>query len=82
MEKIRGIIYACLSAATFGMIPLFANTAMQEGVNNDTILVYRYMIAAIVYGIYLLFRKTDLRIGKKACVELLWAGVGGDGLTA
>lgn len=46
MEKIRGIIYACLSAATFGMIPLFANTAMQEGVNNDTILVYRYMIAA------------------------------------
>ena len=43
MEKIRGIIYACLSAATFGMIPLFANTAMQEGVNNDTILVYRYM---------------------------------------
>ena len=82
MEKIRGIIYACLSAATFGMIPLFANTAMQEGVNNDTILVYRYMIAAIVYGIYLLFRKTDLRISKKACVELLWAGVGGYGITA
>ena len=71
-----------MSAATFGMIPLFANTAMQEGVNNDTILVYRYMIAAIVYGIYLLFRKTDLRIGKKACVELLWAGVGGYGITA
>lgn len=82
MEKIKGIVYACLSAATFGMIPLFANTAMRNGVNNDTILVYRYLIAAVVYGIYLIFRRTDLRISRKALEELLWAGVGGYGITA
>lgn len=82
MEKIKGIVYACLSATTFGMIPLFANTAMREGVNNDTILVYRYVIAAVVYGIYLMFRRVDLRINRKSLEELLWAGVGGYGITA
>lgn len=82
MEKIKGIIYACLSAATFGMIPLFAHTAMLNGVNNDTILVYRYVIAAVVYGIYLLFRQVNLRISRKQLRDLLWAGVGGYGITA
>lgn len=82
MGKIKGIVFACLSAATFGMIPLFAHTAMLEGVNNDTILVYRYVIAAVVYGVYLFFRHTDLRIDRAATGELLWAGVGGYGITA
>ncbi len=80
--KIKGIIYACLSAATFGMIPLFANTAMREGVNNDTILVYRYCIAAIVYGIYLLFRGVCLYLNRWQLRDILWAGVGGYGVTA
>lgn len=82
MGKVKGIIYACVSAATFGMIPLFANTAMLAGVNNDTILVYRYVIAALIYGIYLLFRRQDMRIDRFALRDLLWAGVGGYGITA
>lgn len=82
MEKIKGIVYACLSAATFGMIPLFAHTAMLHGIHNDTILVYRYVIAAVVYGVYLLFRHTDFRIKRAAVGEVLWAGVGGYGITA
>lgn len=82
MEKIKGIIYACISAGTFGMIPLFANTAMREGVNNDTILVYRYVIAALVYGVYLAFRNISLKINRETLIELLWAGVGGYGITA
>lgn len=82
MEKIKGIIYACISAATFGMIPLFARTAMLNGVNNDSILVYRYGIAAIVFGIYVMFRRIDMRITCRQLGDLLWAGVGGYGITA
>lgn len=82
MVKIKGIIYACISAATFGMIPLFVNTAMLDGINNDTILVYRYVIAALVYLVYLLARRTNLHISRPSMIEVLWAGVGGYGLTA
>lgn len=82
MERIRGIFYACLSAATFGMIPLFVNRAILDGVNNDTILVYRYTLAALLYGIFLLFRKTNLRISGRELKEVILAGVGGYGVTA
>lgn len=82
MDRIKGIVYACLSASTFGMIPLFANSAMLDGVHNDTILVYRYVIAVIVYGLYLFVRQTDMRVNGAVVKELLWAGVGGYGITA
>ena len=82
MERIRGIFYACLSAATFGMIPLFANQAILDGVNNDTILVYRYTLAALIYGIFLLIRRTNLRLSLLELKEVSLAGVGGYGVTA
>lgn len=82
MERVKGIIYACISAATFGMIPLFVNRSILDGINNDTILVYRYTIAALVYGIYLLCRRTDFTIPRGTLKEVLWAGVGGYGVTA
>lgn len=82
MERIRGIFYACLSAATFGMIPLFVNRAILDGVNNDTILVYRYTLATLIYGVFLLIRKTDLRISLRELKEVSLAGVGGYGVTA
>lgn len=82
MDRIKGIICACISAATFGMIPLFANTAIIAGINNDTILVYRYLIAAVVYGIYVSFRRLDMRVSLASLKELILVGVGGYGLTA
>lgn len=82
MERIRGIFYACLSAATFGMIPLFVNRAILDGVNNDTILVYRYTLAALLYGLFLLCRRADLRISRRELKEVALAGVGGYGVTA
>lgn len=82
MVRIRGILYACLSAATFGMIPLFVNRAILAGVNNDTILVYRYTLAAVLYGLFLLCRRTDLRISRRELKEVALAGVGGYGVTA
>lgn len=82
MDKVKGIIFAALSAATFGLIPLYANQAIIDGVNNETILVYRYGIAGIVYAIYLLIRRVDTRLSWVETREVLLAGVGGYGVTA
>lgn len=82
MERFRGFFYACMSAATFGMIPLFVNRAILDGVNNDTILVYRYTLAALIYGVFLFCRKTNLRISRRELKEVALAGVGGYGITA
>ena len=82
MDKFKGILFAALSAATFGLIPLYANQAILDGVNNETILVYRYGIAGIVYAIYLLFRRTNMRLSRGEIKEVTVAGVGGYGITA
>lgn len=82
MDKFKGILFAALSAATFGLIPLYANQAILDGVNNETILVYRYGIAGIVYAIYLLFRRTNMRLSRGEMKEVTVAGVGGYGITA
>lgn len=82
MDKVRGIIYAALSAATFGLIPLYANQAIIDGVNNETILVYRYGIAGIIYAVYLLIRRVNMRLSRPQIKEVILAGVGGYGITA
>ena len=82
MDKFKGILFAALSAATFGLIPLYANQAILDGVNNETILVYRYGIAGIVYAIYLLFRRMNIRLTRREVKEVTLAGVGGYGITA
>ena len=82
MDKFKGILFAALSAATFGLIPLYANQAILDGVFNETILVYRYGIAGIVYAIYLLLRRMNMRLTRREVKEVSLAGVGGYGITA
>lgn len=82
MDKIKGILFAAISAATFGLIPLYANQAILDGVNNETILVYRYGIAGILYAIYLLIRRANMRLSLSEFKEIIFAGVGGYGITA
>ncbi len=82
MKKVKGILFAALSAATFGLIPLYANQAIIDGVNNETILVYRYGIAGIVYVVYLWIKKVNMHLSRAELREVLIAGVGGYGITA
>ena len=82
MDKFKGILFAALSAATFGLIPLYANQSILDGVNNETILVYRYGIAGSVYAIYLLIRRMNMRLTRREVKEVTLAGVGGYGITA
>ena len=59
------VLLAMISSSTFGLIPLFALPAMQEGVGLDSVLFYRFAISAVVVGAYLLLRRVDLRITLK-----------------
>ena len=65
MRQLKGVLLAMISSSTFGLIPLFALPAMQEGVGLDSVLFYRFAISAVVVGAYLLLRRVDLRITLK-----------------
>ena len=65
MRQLKGVLLAMISSSTFGLIPLFALPAMKEGVGLDSVLFYRFGLSAVVGGVYLLLRRTDLRVTLK-----------------
>lgn len=71
MNKINGFLYGLLSSASFGLIPLFALPAMQQGMHFESILLYRFVFAALALGAILLLNGQSFRIQRKEIPSLL-----------
>lgn len=50
MYRFKGIFYAVVSAATFGLIPLFSIPLMRDGLGSPTILFHRMLVSALLMG--------------------------------
>ena len=48
MSKRFGVLMVVVSSVAFGMMPLFARLAYDEGVSTISLLFFRFGIAAIV----------------------------------
>ena len=59
------MLYAIASSATFGLIPLFSIPLLSSGIGSPTILCYRFIVAAIIMAVVLLFTKSNLRLHAK-----------------
>ena len=51
-----GFFYSLLSSAAFGLIPLFSLPLMAQGLSPATVLFYRFFIATVVLGLFLIAR--------------------------
>ena len=72
MHNFKGIFYAVVSSATFGLVPLFSIPLLQAGMASPAILFYRMLIAALMTGAVVLFTRRTLRIsGRDAAVLAL-----------
>lgn len=60
--RTKGIINAIISSASFGLIPLYAIPLMSKGMTSDSILVYRFIIGAILILALILAKGISLRI--------------------
>lgn len=59
-----GFIAGILGAMCFGLIPVFSKPALALGLSPACILTYRFSLAAIMLGIFLVMRGTSLKLGK------------------
>ena len=57
MNKLNGFLYGLLSSASFGLIPLFTIPVMRQGMQFESILLYRFAFATGT-GTYLVTRRT------------------------
>lgn len=71
MNKINGFLYALLSSASFGFIPLFTIPIMRQGMEFWSVLLYRFLFAMLGLAGILLLDKQSFRIRKQEILPLL-----------
>ncbi|MFD3156005.1 DMT family transporter [Haloimpatiens sp. FM7330] len=74
MKKINGIFYIMFSAASFGIMPILAKIAYNDGANAVTVLVFRFFLAAVILFPYILIKKLNLKLSKKQFVHIFIYG--------
>lgn len=74
-DKVKGYVCGMVSGATYGMIPLFSVPVLNEGVGFDSLLFYRYLMAAVVMGVIQLVRRRSIAISTEDIPHVLLLGV-------
>lgn len=74
-NAIIGYPAGIITGITYGLNPLFAKPLMNAGASTEAILLFRYGIAVILLGAYLLLKKENFRITLKQAGILLSLGL-------
>ena len=65
ISNIKGVLYAVVSSATFGLIPLFSIPLLHAGMASPTILFYRMLLSAAIMAAVALLLKRNFRISRR-----------------
>lgn len=73
-RKFRGYLLGAVAAATYGLNPLFALPLYEDGMNPDSVLFFRYLLALPIVAAMLLFRRRSFNPGWRNWLPLLMMG--------
>ena len=74
-NAIIGYPAGIITGITYGLNPLFAKPLMNNGASTDAILFFRYGIAVLLLGAYLLLKKESFKITLRQAGVLLALGL-------
>ena len=74
-NAIIGYPAGIITGITYGLNPLFAKPLMDAGASTEAILFFRYGIAVILLGAYLVLKKESFRINLRQAGVLLGLGL-------
>ena len=74
-NAIIGYPAGIITGITYGLNPLFAVPLMKEGASIESILFFRYIIAVLLLGAFLLLRKQSFKVWWKQAGVLLVLGL-------
>ncbi|MDR0364913.1 MAG: DMT family transporter [Bacteroidales bacterium] len=75
MKRTKGILFALISAGTFGLIPLFSISLIQSGMGLSSIIFYRFLFSTIMMGGACLLQKKRFRIEFKVLQKVLYVSI-------
>lgn len=76
-NKTKGFFIGAIAAASYGTNPLFALPLYEEGMNPDSVLFFRYLLAVPIMGLMLLFRrgKSEFKVTPTQTLQLFVMGI-------
>lgn len=76
-NKTKGFFIGAIAAASYGTNPLFALPLYEEGMNPDSVLFFRYLLAVPIMGLMLLFRrgKNEFKVTPTQTLQLFVMGI-------
>ena len=73
--KLKGCLYGSVAAMTYGMNPLFAVNLYKGGMNPDSVLLFRYLLALPILALMIKMRGHDFRLTLKETISLFIVGM-------
>ena len=73
--KVKGTLFGIISAISYGTNPLGALSLYKLGINTNSVLFYRFSIAAAILAIVMLVQKKSFAISKKELVVVSSLGI-------
>lgn len=73
--NVKGYFYVLISAIGFSLVPLLAKYTLDAGMNSETMLTFRFIIAGSFFIAYSIYKGYDLHVGKKTSIKLIGIGV-------
>ncbi|MCD7899849.1 MAG: DMT family transporter [Bacteroides sp.] len=68
--KLKGTIYGIIAAISYGTNPLGALFLYEEGINANSVLFYRFSLAAIILGGLMFIQKKSFKVTQKELIVL------------
>ena len=70
-SQLRGVVNGIISGVSFGMIPLFSIPVIAAGMDNVSILVYRFLFGSAAMLAILLLCKTNMRVSLSELLRIV-----------
>lgn len=74
MKSIKGVIFALISSGTFGLIALFSVPVKLEGMDDFSILFFRFVFSTLMIGAVCVIRKESFKLTKEMVPTLFILG--------
>lgn len=74
-NKTKGYILGSIAAATYGMNPLFALPLYNDGMNPESVLFFRYLLAIPILAIMIRARGRSFKVSRKEGFTLVAMGL-------
>lgn len=73
-NQIKGCIYGCIAAISYGVNPLCAKLLYKDGINCNSVLCYRFMIGTLLLALFMLLGRRSFSLTRKETYVLTLLG--------